>query len=154
MSRFGLCMLMVLASLTATGCDRGVEMRPVGLKNWGEFEWATEQNGIRFITSGIVGLVGSTESSVSLEIENPTENRVVVQDAVLEANGKSYSVVFSGQREEKWRSAEPRTTDRIELYFRFGQPLYKALGETGSLRVSYRIGPKQDEIRINLARES
>ena len=145
---------LVLLSLCVVACDPGIFLSPFGIKQSGELEWTTEKDGVRFTVRSLGGLIGSQGAVPELTVENRTPARLVVDDARLETKGRTYGWRLPGDGAEEWRSADAGATGRISLVFQFNEPISKIFGDTVDLVVNYRVGPKQDVLRVTFKRES
>jgi hypothetical protein len=143
---------VVLMTIALYGCDPGLSLHPVGLKNSGEFTWETESHGLRFLVGTLGGFTHSTFESLQITVQNRTQSVFVINDAVLETNGRIYNATFSGRGEERWRSAGPGATERIDLNWSFTEPICKVYGESAIVRVAFRVGTENQAVRFEFSR--
>ncbi len=141
--------ITTLVSVLAIACDPGVRLEPVGWKASQDYQWEAQANGIGFVVSALGGLIGNEFVVFEITAQNRTSSRFVIDSATLETNGRIYSAGFAGQGEEKFRSAEAGTVERISLYWSFGQPLYEVFGEAAAMRLAFRVGANDHETRID-----
>ena len=143
---------IVLIAIALCGCDPGLSLHPIGLRKSGEFTWETESNGVRFQVGQLGGFTGTTFDGFEITVQNRTQSVFVIDDALLETNGRTYHATFSGRGEERLRSAGPGATERINLHWSFSEPIYKVYGRSAIVRVAFRLGTEKQVIRIEFLR--
>jgi hypothetical protein len=146
--------VVLVAVLTGCACDPGVYLQPVGWKPSGTFRWESESHGVRFFVGSLGGLIGSSSTSFEIAAQNNSAGRFVLDEATLETNGRTFKATFSGQGEEKWRSAAPGAMERIELLWSFEQPMSKALGDVALVRLAFHIGQTPHQLTVEFRRAS
>ena len=153
MSRVGRSLLFpVLASLVVAGCGPGLTFEPVGWRPAGNLQWEAESDGVRFVVSSLGGLVGSAYESFEFTVENRTSSHFVVDEALLETNGKVYKAETPREITEKWPSVSPGATEQISLLWSLDGPRSEVFDETAALRVAFHLDAMEHDIRIQFRR--
>ena len=142
----------ILASLVVTACEPGLTLEPVGWTPAGNLQWEAESDGVRFVVSSMGGFVGSEYESFELTVQNRTSAQFVVDEALLETNGKIYKAETPREITEKWPSVSPGATEQISLLWSLDGPLDEVFDETAALRVAFHLDGTEHDIRIDFRR--
>ena len=142
----------MLASLILTACDPGLTFEPVGLRPAGNLQWEAESDGVHFVVSPLGGAVGSGYESFEFTVQNRTSSHFVVDEALLETNGKVYKAETPREITEKWPTVSPGATEQISLLWSLDDPLHEVFDETAALRVAFHLGDTEHDIRIDFRR--
>jgi len=142
----------ILASLVVTACEPGLRLEPVGWTPAGNLQWEAESDGVRFVVSSMGGLVGSEYGSFELTVQNRTSSQFVVDEALLETNGKIYKAETPREVTEKWPSVSPGATEQISLLWSLDGPLDEVFDERAALRVAFHLDGTEHDIRIDFRR--
>jgi hypothetical protein len=142
----------MLASLVVAACDPGLTLEPVGWTPTGNLQWEAESDGVHFVVSSLGGLVGSEYESFELTVQNRTSAQFVVDEALLETNGKIYKAETPREITEKWPSVSPGATEQISLLWSLDGPLDEVFDETAALRVAFHLDGTEHDIRIDFRR--
>jgi len=95
-------LLLLLFGVVVLACDPGFVYRPRGWERVESYEWSTRIDGVEIRTRTYSDLIGSTYFGPEFELTNGTEDTVVIEDARLIVEGRSYPVRFSGEGELRW----------------------------------------------------
>ena len=98
------------------------------------------------------GLVGSEYESFELTVQNRTSSHFVVDEALLETNGKIYKAETPREITERWPKVSPGATEQISLLWSLDGPLDEVFDETAALRVAFRLDATEHDIRIDFRR--
>jgi len=142
----------ILASLVVSACGAGLTLEPVGWRPAGNLQWESESDGVRFVVSSLAGLVGSEYESFEFTVQNRTSSHFVVDEAVLETNGKIYKAETPREITEKWPSVSPGATEQISLLWSLDGPRSEVFDETAALRVAFHLDAAEHDIRIDFRR--
>ena len=153
MSRVGRSLVFpVLASLVVTACGPGLTFEPVGWRPVENLQWEAESDGVRFVVSSLDGLVGSAYESFEFTVENRTSSQFVVDEALLETNGKVYKAETPREITEKWPSVSPGATEQISLLWSLDGPRDEVFDERPALRVAFHLDATEHDVRIEFRR--
>jgi hypothetical protein len=104
------------------------------------------------VVSSLGGLVSSEYESIVFTVQNTTSSHFVVDEALLETNGKIYKAETPREITEKWPSVSPGTTEQISLLWSFDGPLQEVFDDTAALRVAFHLDATEHDIRIDFRR--
>jgi len=153
MSRVGRSFLhLMLASLVVTACDPVPTLEPVGWRPAGQLQWEGESDGVHFVVSPLGGLVGSEYESFEVTVQNRTTSHFVVDEALLETNGKIFKAETPRESTEKWPSVSPGATEQISLLWSLDGPRDAVFDETAALRLAFHLDATEHDIRIDFRR--
>ncbi|HEX8177230.1 MAG TPA: hypothetical protein VF543_19230 [Pyrinomonadaceae bacterium] len=142
--------LILLASLLITACDRGIYYQP---KDWTKEEhpWFTKSFGqLDIKITDLGGLISQDHFIPEVMIHNRVKSPIFLERAILKANGAEYSAHPFG--EPSWESVPPNETRRLALYFDFGKGIYEILKDPVEMTLMLRVGDEQRDISIPMVK--
>ena len=96
--------------------------------------------------------MGASTESFEFTVHNPTSSHFVVDEALLETNGKVYKAETPREITEKWPTVSPGATEQISLLWSLDGPLDEVFDETAALRVAFHLDATEHDIRIQFRR--
>jgi hypothetical protein len=145
-------LLLLLFGVVVLACDPGFIYRPRGWERVESHEWSTRIDGVEIRTGTYSDLISSTYFGPEFELANDAEDTVVIEDARLFIEGRSYPVRFSGAGELRWRSAAPGSTARVPLAWGFDDYAINVLGDRPRIVLDLRIGEEKHQLEIEYER--
>lgn len=145
-------LLVLLFGVVVLACDPGFVYRPRGWERVESYEWSTRIDGVEIRTRTYSDLIGSMYFGPEFELANGAEATVVIEDARLIAEGRSYPVRFSGEGELRWRSAAPGSSARVSLAWGFDDYATNVLGDRPRIVLDLRIGQAEHQLEIEYER--
>jgi hypothetical protein len=76
----------------------------------------------------------------------------VVDEALLETNGKIFKAETPRESTEKWPSVSPGATEQISLLWSLDGPRDAVFDETAALRLAFHLDATEHDIRIDFRR--
>ena len=143
---------VLLTVAVLCGCDPGLRLKPVELEKLDccEWIWRSQDVDIRFRSLG--GLIGHTWESAEFTVVNKSTSLVQIERGELRTRGRSYEASFSGQGDLRWRSAEPGSTARINLFWDLGETLPEIYGDDAEVELHLAIGDRRETVLLKYQR--
>ena len=104
------------------------------------------------MVSSLGGLVESEYESFEFTVQNRTSSHFVVDEALLETNGKVYKAETPREITEKWPTVSPGATEQISLLWSLDGPRHEVFDETPALRVAFHLDATEHDLRIEFRR--